>query len=191
MHTVSILRKDPKSSNASYPLRGTETPDYLSQFHFDVNCNELQFVELGGEQGSSSGALENGNHGMLPDTSSSHQAELGKKRQASCSLPRKKKVPRSEMDIDQQDEQQTSASNVAMPSPPPAKEEEEEQQHLADPHANLRNEIPQLLDNFDDLPAPVKNYVMFQLLRRCDRRNLSMVADIVVPACELTLVKWC
>ncbi|AOW05450.1 WD40-repeat-containing domain protein [Yarrowia lipolytica] len=187
MHTVSIVRKDPKSSNANYPLRGTDTPDYLSQFHFDVNGNELQFVELGGEQTSTSASLENGTLGAASDNATSRATELSKKRQASCSLPRQKKVPRNDLEIEQTDEQQTSASNVAMPSPPPAREEEEEQQHLTIPHANLRDEIPQLLDNFDDLPAPVKNYVMFQLLRRCNRRNLSMVADIVVPAlrCDL------
>ena len=43
-------------------------------------------------------------------------------------------------------------------------------------------EIPVMLDSFEALPAEMKNYVMYQLLRRCPKPVLHFVADVVDPA---------
>jgi len=43
-------------------------------------------------------------------------------------------------------------------------------------------EIPAMLDYFDAIPDELKSYVMHQLLRRCPKPTLQMVADVVNPA---------
>ena len=43
-------------------------------------------------------------------------------------------------------------------------------------------EIPAMLDYFQAIPAELKGYVMHQLLRRCPKSTLHMVADVVNPA---------
>ncbi|CCX14312.1 WD40-repeat-containing domain protein [Pyronema domesticum] len=43
-------------------------------------------------------------------------------------------------------------------------------------------EIPTMLDTFDAMPASVKSYVMYQLLRRCSKTTLQTVASVVNPA---------
>lgn len=43
-------------------------------------------------------------------------------------------------------------------------------------------EIPTILDFFEAMPAEMKSYVMYQLLRRCPKPVLHFVADVVNPA---------
>lgn len=43
-------------------------------------------------------------------------------------------------------------------------------------------EIPTLLDSFEAMPAEMKTYVMYQLLRRCPKPVLHFVAETVNPA---------
>ncbi|MCJ1472202.1 SCF ubiquitin ligase complex subunit cdc4 [Lambiella insularis] len=43
-------------------------------------------------------------------------------------------------------------------------------------------EIPTLLDSFEAMPAEMKTYVMYQLLRRCPKPLLHFVAETVNPA---------
>lgn len=43
-------------------------------------------------------------------------------------------------------------------------------------------EIPAMLDYFEALPDELKSYVMHQLLRRCPKPTLHVVADVVNPA---------
>ena len=43
-------------------------------------------------------------------------------------------------------------------------------------------EIPNLLNSFEAMPAEMKTYVMYQLLRRCPKPVLHFVADTVNPA---------
>ena len=43
-------------------------------------------------------------------------------------------------------------------------------------------EIPQMLDTFEAMPTEMKTYVMYQLLRRCPKKALHFVADVVNPA---------
>ena len=43
-------------------------------------------------------------------------------------------------------------------------------------------EIPAMLDYFEAIPEELKSYVMHQLLRRCPKPTLQMVADAVNPA---------
>lgn len=42
--------------------------------------------------------------------------------------------------------------------------------------------IPTMLDSFEAMPAEMKTYVMYQLLRRCSKPVLHFVADVVNPA---------
>jgi F-box and WD-40 domain protein CDC4 len=44
------------------------------------------------------------------------------------------------------------------------------------------NDIPAMLDFFDAIPDELKSYVMHQLLRRCPKPTLHVVADAVNPA---------
>lgn len=44
------------------------------------------------------------------------------------------------------------------------------------------NDIPAMLDFFDAIPDALKAYVMHQLLRRCPKPTLQVVADVVNPA---------
>ncbi len=39
-----------------------------------------------------------------------------------------------------------------------------------------------ILDNFDSMPNEMKSFMMYQFLRRCPRKTLHMVADVVNPA---------
>jgi F-box and WD-40 domain protein CDC4 len=43
-------------------------------------------------------------------------------------------------------------------------------------------QIPAMIDSFDDLPARIKSYVLYSLLKRCDRSTLSIMSEIIVPA---------
>ena len=43
-------------------------------------------------------------------------------------------------------------------------------------------EIPAMLDYFEAVPDELKSYVMHQLLRRCPKQTLHVVADVVNPA---------
>lgn len=42
--------------------------------------------------------------------------------------------------------------------------------------------IPTMLDSFEAMPAEMKTYVMYQMLRRCSKPVLHFVADVVNPA---------
>ena len=42
--------------------------------------------------------------------------------------------------------------------------------------------IPTMLDSFEAMPAEMKSYVMYQLLRRCPKPVLHFVADVVNPS---------
>ncbi len=42
--------------------------------------------------------------------------------------------------------------------------------------------IPIMLDSFEAMPAEMKTYVMYQMLRRCSKQVLHFVADVVNPA---------
>lgn len=44
------------------------------------------------------------------------------------------------------------------------------------------SDIPTMLDFFDAIPDELKSYVMHQLLRRCPKPTLQIVADVVNPA---------
>lgn len=43
-------------------------------------------------------------------------------------------------------------------------------------------DIPGMLNSFDALPEQMKSYVMYQMLRRCNKSTLHFVADVVNPA---------
>lgn len=43
-------------------------------------------------------------------------------------------------------------------------------------------ELPAVLDTFDDLPQNVQSYLMYHLLKRCNKTTLQVVAGIVNPA---------
>lgn len=43
-------------------------------------------------------------------------------------------------------------------------------------------EISGMLDSFDTMPESLKSYMMYQFLRRCDKKTLLFVADVVNPA---------
>lgn len=43
-------------------------------------------------------------------------------------------------------------------------------------------DIPVILDFFDSVPGAMKNYLMYQLLRRCPKPTLQFIADVVNPA---------
>lgn len=49
-------------------------------------------------------------------------------------------------------------------------------------------DIPMMLDSFDAMPDNVKSYVMYQLLRRCSKSTLHMVADVVNPALKCDFI---
>ncbi|KAK9236295.1 WD40-repeat-containing domain protein [Lipomyces kononenkoae] len=43
-------------------------------------------------------------------------------------------------------------------------------------------QIPAMIDNFDALPENVQDYVIYQFLRRCSKKTLSVIASTVIPA---------
>lgn len=50
------------------------------------------------------------------------------------------------------------------------------------------NDIPAMLDFFEAIPDGLKSYVMHQLLRRCPKPTLHLVADVVNPALRCDFV---
>lgn len=50
------------------------------------------------------------------------------------------------------------------------------------------NDIPAMLDFFEAVPDELKSYVMHQLLRRCPKPTLHLVADVVNPALRCDFV---
>ncbi len=46
------------------------------------------------------------------------------------------------------------------------------------------NNINAMLENFDAMPEAMKTYMAFQMLKRCSKKTLQIVADIVNPALE-------
>ncbi|KAK5958241.1 SCF ubiquitin ligase complex subunit cdc4 [Knufia fluminis] len=48
-------------------------------------------------------------------------------------------------------------------------------------HASSVRDIPPMLNFFEALPDAMKSYVMHQLLRRCPKQTLQVVADVVNP----------
>ncbi|KAJ3009464.1 SCF ubiquitin ligase complex subunit cdc4, partial [Thoreauomyces humboldtii] len=43
-------------------------------------------------------------------------------------------------------------------------------------------EIPHILNTFDDLPAPLKSYMLLELLRRCPFSTLQFVSALILPS---------
>lgn len=70
----------------------------------------------------------------------------------------------------------------------PAVSQVERQVHLQAEFANRPQstpsmmDIPTMLDSFEAMPAEMKTYVMYQLLRRCPKPVLQFVGDTVNPA---------
>ncbi|KAK3940462.1 cell division control protein 4 [Diplogelasinospora grovesii] len=46
-----------------------------------------------------------------------------------------------------------------------------------------------MLESFDAMPSEMKTWMMYQLLRRCPRKTLHMVADVVNPALKCDFLK--
>lgn len=46
-----------------------------------------------------------------------------------------------------------------------------------------------LLESFDAMPSEMKTFMMYQFLRRCPRKTLHMVADVVNPALKCDFLK--
>ncbi|KAF2401011.1 WD40 repeat-like protein [Trichodelitschia bisporula] len=54
-----------------------------------------------------------------------------------------------------------------------------------DVRSDMVDKIPEMLANFDSFPPQLQTYVMYQLLRRCQKPTLSLVADMVNPALKV------
>lgn len=52
--------------------------------------------------------------------------------------------------------------------------------HIASNGALMK--IPKMIDTFEAMPEEMKNYIMYQMLRRCSKPVLHFVADVVNPA---------
>ena len=52
---------------------------------------------------------------------------------------------------------------------------------MREPAVPSMMDIPMMLDSFEAMPAEMKSYVMYQLLRRCPKPVLHLVADVVNP----------
>jgi F-box and WD-40 domain protein CDC4 len=46
-----------------------------------------------------------------------------------------------------------------------------------------------MLETFDAMPSDLKSFMMYQFLRRCPRKTLHMVADVVNPALKCDFIK--
>lgn len=46
-----------------------------------------------------------------------------------------------------------------------------------------------MLESFDAMPSEMKTFMMYQFLRRCPRKTLHMVADVVNPALKCDFIK--
>ncbi|KAI1644604.1 WD40 repeat-like protein [Daldinia loculata] len=46
-----------------------------------------------------------------------------------------------------------------------------------------------MLETFDSMPAEMKSFMMYQFLRRCSRKTLHIVADVVNPALKCDVLK--
>ncbi|KAF8473344.1 WD40-repeat-containing domain protein [Kalaharituber pfeilii] len=49
-------------------------------------------------------------------------------------------------------------------------------------------DIPNMIDSFDLMPQQVQSYVLYQLLRRCSKSTLQMVASVVNPALKCDFI---
>lgn len=49
-------------------------------------------------------------------------------------------------------------------------------------HASSLTDIPSMIDSFDSMPEQLKAYVMFQMLRRCEKSTLHLVSEAIAPA---------
>ncbi|KAI4163143.1 MAG: hypothetical protein LQ342_003271 [Letrouitia transgressa] len=49
-------------------------------------------------------------------------------------------------------------------------------------------DIPKMLDSFEAMPAEMKSYVAYQMLRRCPKSVLHFVADVVNPALKCDFI---
>ncbi|KAI1263261.1 WD40 repeat-like protein [Xylariaceae sp. FL1019] len=47
-----------------------------------------------------------------------------------------------------------------------------------------------MLESFDAMPAEMKKFMMYQLLRRCSRKTLHMVANVVNPALKCDIIQF-
>lgn len=43
-------------------------------------------------------------------------------------------------------------------------------------------DVPSMIDSFDSMPEQLKAYVMFQMLRRCEKTTLHLVSEAIAPA---------
>ncbi|KAK9459527.1 WD40-repeat-containing domain protein [Lipomyces oligophaga] len=110
-------------------------------------------------------------------------------------------VPQLTVSIPQPDTEVRIESPLSLPSPslspissarnrntddyfsisPQAKSESEVPAQVLSEHSNMMR-IPSMLDTFDSLPESVKDYVMYQFLRRCSKKSLSAIVSTVMPA---------
>lgn len=74
------------------------------------------------------------------------------------------------------------SSNSFRPSPSMHGKSHQVSQQLSRFSSGSVAEIPAMLDYFEAIPDELKSYVMHQLLRRCPKPTLQIVADAVNPA---------
>lgn len=48
--------------------------------------------------------------------------------------------------------------------------------------------IPSMIESFEELPDQIKRYVLFNMLRRCDRTTLSVMSGLIIPALRCNFV---
>lgn len=58
------------------------------------------------------------------------------------------------------------------------------------PVGEMLRSVHHTINAFDQMPEPVRNYVLYSLLKRCDRRSLSFTSGLISPAlrCDLLSV---
>ncbi|CAK7235321.1 SCF ubiquitin ligase complex subunit cdc4 [Sporothrix bragantina] len=59
---------------------------------------------------------------------------------------------------------------------------------MSQPRHNLL-EVQSMLERFDTMPSEMKTFMMYQFLRRCTRKTLQTVADVVNPALKCDFIK--
>ncbi|KAK3110043.1 SCF ubiquitin ligase complex subunit cdc4 [Teratosphaeriaceae sp. CCFEE 6253] len=76
------------------------------------------------------------------------------------------------------------AQSRSKPAVPQFSHTSEAQQHQsrAPAHGLSINDIPRVVEFFDTMPEQLQKYVMYQLLRRCTKPTLRMVASVINPA---------
>ncbi|KAA8900337.1 hypothetical protein TRICI_006209 [Trichomonascus ciferrii] len=189
---MDVKKANPRRyTQERYPLAGARTPYFLRSFNFVHGGEEVSFRS--GE-------------GVVPDDGDQPMAEevpqhfySNQDRKRSCSDPDRGGSPRKRVDVAENHAYDDSDDEVG--------DDKQQADNDSSPHLSLLSpsispitqnygvgmeqrlmNIPNMIESFEELPAEVKRYVLFSMLRRCDRSTLSAMSGLIIPALRCDFV---